>query len=253
MLIPIIIATSIVGLVSLVGVAFIFQRRIQSSALTSWISLAAGSLLTVSLLDLLPEAIEAEVFEVHTIFAMTLGSMIFFFLFERVLHWHHCRYDEEDREIYNKKHFAYLNLIGDALHNFIDGFLIAGAFLLNWQTGVAVTLAVILHEIPQEVSDFGILLYSGMKRIQAIFFNFVIALTAVLGAVLFYFFGSTIEAATPLAAAFAAGNFLYLATADLIPELHREKDSRKVIAHSLWLLLGVAIIVAIGIILPHAE
>ena len=252
MLIPIISATLFVSGISFLGVLFIFKARIKQSILKLLISVAAGSLLTVSLLDLLPEALEADVFKPQTIFATTLGSILFFFLFERVLHWHHCRCEEDERENNSRLHLAYFNLIGDAFHNLIDGFLIASAFMLNFHTGIVVTLAVVLHEIPQEISDFGILLYSGLKRSQALLFNFLIGLTAVAGAVLFYNFSRTVEALVPLAAAFAAGNFLYLGPADIIPELHHEKKSSKVVTHSLLLLAGVFIIILAGIILPHA-
>jgi len=251
MLISIIGATIFVSGISFIGVLFIFKRRMKLTVIKSLISVAAGSMLTVSLLDLLPEALETDFFEPQTIFATTLGSILFFFLFERVLHWHHCRCEEDERENNNRLHLAYFNLIGDAFHNLIDGFLIASAFMLDFHTGLVVTLAVVLHEIPQEISDFGILLYSGLKRSYALMFNLLIGLTAVLGAILFYNFSRTVEALVPLAAAFAAGNFLYLATADIIPELHHEKKSSRVIVHSLWLLAGVLIIVVAGIVLPH--
>lgn len=256
MLIPIIFATTIIGLISLLGVTFIFNKKIKPSFLTSLISLAAGSLLAVSLLDLLPEAIEEGKFTADVIFGITLASMIFFFLFERVLHWHHCRceYDNHQQDkhhVKNKKHLIYFNLMGDGIHNLIDGFLVASAFMLNFQTGLVVTLAVILHEIPQEISDFGILLYAGLTKAKALLYNFLVAIIAIAGAIVFYLFGNTFQALIPLMAAFAAGNFIYLATADLIPELHHETNPQKVIAHSLWLVLGVVIIFLAGQLLPH--
>ena len=258
MLIPIIIATAIVGIISLIGILIVYKKNQSVPSLKSFISLAAGALLTVSFLDLLPEALEKGTFEPQLILGVTLGSIVFFFLFEKALHWHHCRCQEDTHTHKNtvspgKQHLIYFNLVGDALHNLVDGFLIAGAFLLDVKTGMAVTAAVILHEIPQEISDFGILLYAGLSRGRAILYNISVALTAIGGAILFYFFGNSFEMLLPLIAAFAAGNFIYLATADLIPELHHENDAKKVLIYSIWLLIGVALMLAVGFILPHAE
>lgn len=253
MLIEIIIATAIIGLISLIGVALLFNKEISKTHLTSLISLAAGSLLAVSFLDLLPEAIEGAegIFEPHLILLVVLFGFLIFFLLERIFHWHHCRCQHHDHlKSRTKQHLIFFNLFGDALHNIIDGFLIAGAFMLNFQTGMAVTLAVVLHEIPQELSDFGILIYGGLSKVKALFYNFVVALLAVAGAVTFYFFAKEISSLIPLMAAFAAGNFIYLAAADLIPELHEEENANQVIIHSLWLLTGVAIIYLAQIFLP---
>jgi len=252
MLLPIIIATTTVGLIALIGVVFIFNKEFNRHLLSSIISLAAGALLATTFLDLLPEAIEAKNFEPHAIFATVLSSILFFFLTERIVYWHHCRCDDCHRQhTKDKKHLAYFNLAGDAIHNLIDGFLIASAFLLGFKTGMVVTVAVILHEIPQEISDFGVLIYAGFSKMKALIYNFSIALLAILGAIIFYFFGTTFITLIPLMAAFAAGNFIYLATADLIPELQHETDPKKIIVHSLWLIIGVLIIFLGGKFLPH--
>lgn len=254
MLLEIIIATSVIGLISLVGIFLLFNKEVYKIHLTSLISLAAGSLLAVTFLDLLPEAIEGSqgIFEPGLIMLVVLISFLIFFLLERVFHWHHCRCQHHDHPApKTKQHLIYFNLIGDGLHNIIDGFLIAGAFMLNFQTGMAVTLAVILHEIPQELSDFGILLYGGLSKAKALLYNFVVALLAVAGATVFYFFATEISALIPLMAAFAAGSFIYLAAADLIPELHEEENANQVVIHSLWLLAGVAIIYIAQIVLPQ--
>ena len=251
MILPIIIATTIVGAISLIGVIFIFNRQIKPGFLRSFISLAAGSMLAVSFLDLLPEAIEASHFTPRLIFSITLFSILFFFLFEKIIHWHHCRCEIHGQPCgENKKNLIYFNLIGDAIHNLIDGFLVAAAFILDWQTGLAATLAVIIHEIPQEISDFGVLLYGGLTKTKALAYNFLVALTAILGAISFYFFSNLFIIITPIMAALAAGNFIYLATADLIPELHHEKEPKEIINHSFWLILGVLIIFILGQILP---
>lgn len=242
MLFSIILATIFISLVSLVGLVLIFGRKEKPDFLKSLISLAAGSLLSVALLDLLPEAIERSLTRPQSIFSLVLISILFFFLLEKILHWHHCRCEDNSNCPPDKKNLIYLNLSGDAIHNLIDGFLVASAFMLDFNTGLLVTLVVILHEIPQEISDFGVLLYSGLTKSKALLYNFFTALVAVGGAVAFYFFGQRIEAAVPLMVAFAAGNFIYLATADLIPELHHETDPKKIISNSVWLLAGVAVI-----------
>ncbi|OGI98294.1 MAG: hypothetical protein A2729_00300 [Candidatus Buchananbacteria bacterium RIFCSPHIGHO2_01_FULL_39_14] len=251
MLLLIIAATLIVGLVSLISVILVFIKKTAPTLLPPLISLAAGSLLSVTFLDLLPEALAEGQIEAKIIFGITLISILFFFSFERILHWHHCRCEEEGKKHSPiKKNLIFINLAGDAIHNLVDGFLIASAFMLNIQTGLAVTIAVILHEIPQEISDFGILLYAGLKKGRAILYNLLVSLTAAAGAILFYFSGQVFTNLIPVVAAFAAGNFLYLATADLIPELHHETNSKKVVTHSLWLIMGVALIVIFQLITP---
>ena len=254
MLLKIILATLIVSLISLTGILILFKRKNKASFLKSLISLAAGTLLGVSFFELLPEAIETELFEPHLIFAVVLMSILFFFLLERVFHWHHCRCEEHGQPNSNdKSDIIVINLIGDSIHNFVDGVLIASAFLLDFHSGILVTIAVILHEIPQEISDFGVLLYAGLSKSKAIIYNLLTAMVAIIGAMVFYFFGNAVSSLVPLAIAFAAGNFIYLSTADLIPELHHENKQKNIFYHSLWLLLGVAMVYFAGQIIPHGH
>ncbi len=249
MLLNIVLATIVVSLISLLGILLFFKKNIQLKAL---ISLAAGVLLAVAFFDLLPESLEQDIYDTHLILTIVLGSILFFFLVERIFHWHHCHCDEHDNKCSeSKKNIAALNLIGDGIHNFIDGALIASAFMLDFSTGVIVTLAVIFHEIPQEISDFGILLYSGMSKLKALMYNVITAFIAVLGALLFYYFGTSFENIIPLMLAFAAGNFIYLATADLMPELHHESKRKEIVIHSIWLLIGVVLMYYIGQIVHH--
>jgi len=249
MLLNIILATVIVSLISLLGILLLFKKNIPLKPL---ISLAAGVLLSVAFLDLLPEALEGGIYDTHLIFSLVLISIIFFFLVERVFHWHHCHCGENDvRCVESKKNIAILNIVGDGIHNFIDGALIASAFMFDFSTGLIVTLAVIFHEIPQEISDFGILLYSGMSKIKAVLYNLITAFIAVVGALLFYYFGTSFENIIPLMLAIAAGNFIYLATADLIPELHHENKPKKIISHSIWLIIGVLLMYYISQVVHH--
>lgn len=255
MLFQIILATIFVSAISLTGILILFKRKNKAAFLKGIISLAAGALLGVSFLELLPEAIEADMFDPHLIFMVVLISILFFFLLERVFHWHHCHCEEHGRPSENKtkSNIITINLVGDALHNFVDGALIASAFMLDFHSGILVTAAVILHEIPQEISDFGVLLYAGLSKKRAILYNLAAALVAVIGALTFYFFGSAIENMIPIAIAFAAGNFIYLSTADLIPELHHEHNQKNIFYHSIWLLVGVLLIYLGGQIIPHGH
>lgn len=256
LLLQIIIATVIVSLISLVGIFTVYKKnRDYKPMIKMIISLAAGSLLAISFLDLLPESID-KYKNANTIMATALASFLLFFILERFWHWHHCRciHDKaHNHENDEKKSLVYTNLIGDGIHNFADGFLIASAFMLDPSIGVLTTVAVILHEIPQEISDFGILLYGGLNRTQAIISNLIFAFTAVAGGILSYLFGQSFKEYLPLMTAFAAGNFIYLASADLIPELQHEKNSKKVIQHTLWLILGVIIIYILKTILPEPK
>lgn len=254
MLTTIILATLIVSFVSLIGVLVIFKKHNKQNFLKALISLAAGALLTVALLDMLPEAIESEIYDVHEIMMIVLASIVFFFLLERVFHWHHCHCAVHGKpNTKDKRNLALINLVGDGIHNFVDGALIASAFLVDFHAGWLITLAVILHEIPQEITDFGVLLYAGLSKTKAILYNLLTALIAVIGAITFYYFGSALENIIPLVLAFAAGNFIYLSTADLIPELHHGEDKKNIIYHSMWLVVGVILIYFVGNIIPHSH
>src|SRR3989338_973333 len=206
MLLSIVIATVSVSLVSLVGILLIFRNKTTGPSFKTLISLAAGALLATAFLDLLPEAIEAAegIFEPHFISAVILLTILGFFILERIFYWHHCS-DHRPEHIQARHSIILLNLVGDGLHNLLDGFLIAASFLLDFNTGVLVTVAVILHEIPQEIFDFSILLYGGLSKIKAIFFNLLVATTAIGGAVIFYFFGESFEHLIPVMVAVAVG------------------------------------------------
>lgn len=253
MLITIIFATLTVGLVSFVGI-IIFSKKSKGEEilLKNLISLAAGTLLATAFFHLLPEALKESKIGAKTILSFTLLSILFFFVMEKYLHWHHCRCEnnESHGSKKNYKNFIYTNLTGDAIHNFIDGAAISASFLISPLTGLITTLTIILHEIPQEISDFGILLYGGMTRKRALFINFLTALTALLGALIFYYFGEQFSQILPLMLAFTAGNFIYLATADLIPEIHEEKIPARILSNTLWLILGVVLIISFVTLLP---
>jgi len=218
------------------------------------VAFSAGSILGAAYFDLLPEAIELVEESVVFIY-ITIGFISFFFL-ERFIYWYHGHGHEADisAEITDRaatKGFAYLNLIGDGIHNFVDGMVIAASFLIGFSVGLATTVAVIFHELPQEMGDYGILVYGGFKRGRALLLNFVVALMVILGGISAVFFIETVEALSGLLIAFAAGGFIYLAASELIPELHREKSFKKSALQFVIFILGIALIWSLGIILPE--
>ncbi|MEK7566869.1 MAG: ZIP family metal transporter [Patescibacteria group bacterium] len=242
-------ASILSSVVSLAGrsIAFLgeekFRRFIQYA-----ISLAVGVLLGVVFLDVLPEALEMSE-DPRGVLLWVLGGFLFFFILERLLLVYHCHEGQCPVHV-----FGYLSLLGDAVHNFIDGVIIALAFFVDIKIGVLTAVAVVLHEIPQEMSDFLVLLHAGFSRARAMFYNFLIALTAVLGAILTYVFLGAIEGLIAPALAVVAGNFLYIAAVDLVPELHEAEHGRKktaVLAQFLLIFLGIAIIWASGFILER--
>lgn len=218
MLIYIILATLIVSLISLVGL-FIAGNKIKNF-LTYFIAFAAGILIAASFFDLIPHALNEIDLETGLIFVV-LGICLFFIV-ETFIHWHHCGSDGDC----HKKPTGVLIFAGDFIHNFVDGLLIAGAFMLDFYTGIIATLVVIIHEIPQEFGDYAVLLHSGYTKFKAIKINFLSALSAILGGVLGYFAFDAIESIVPYAVLIAAGGFLYIALSDIIPELHGTENKK---------------------------
>jgi zinc and cadmium transporter len=212
------LATLFVSAIALVGIVFVFTRRPSQRAELVLLSFAAGVLLATTFLELLPEA-TTRARAPGNIFVATLVAMIGFFLLERLLHGFHVHDDEHrDHQVGSP---PYLILIGDGLHNFIDGVAIAASFAASPALGVATTLAVAVHEVPQELADFGILVASGMASRRALLLNFLSGLTAVVGALVFFAAGAAVEPYLAWFMAATAGMFLYIASADLIPQLHR--------------------------------
>ena len=240
-----IIATIIVSAISLIGILVLAKHAHKEKYMRSLIGLATGTLLAVVFFDLLPHAIE-HFEEPHTATKIILASIIAFFVIEKIVHYHHCSCEDENKG-HTKHHLIINNLIGDGLHNFIDGTIIASAFIIDIRLGITTTIAVALHEIPQEVSDFSILVYAGLSKLKAALYNLVFGLTSVLGAVLVFVLSDSIENLVPILLAIASGNFIYLAMADLIPELHHETNPRKIWIQLIWVGIGIALIYAVAI------
>lgn len=182
------------------------------------VSFSAGAMLGDVFIHLLPELAEETGLDLTTSLYILLGIILFFVL-EKVVHWRHCHMTASEDHVHP---LAMMNLVGGGMHNLIDGMLIAGAYMLSIPVGVATTVAVALHEIPQEMGDFGVLLHSGMKVKKALLMNFLIELTAVAGALFVLYLGQGGTEVVQWVIPLTIGGFLYIANADLIPELHKE-------------------------------
>jgi len=232
--------TFIDGLVAFVGaVTLLLNEKTLRKMLYVMISFSAGALLGGGLLHLLAESL--TVLTVDTAFLILIAGFSVFFLVERFLHWHHCH--ERECEVHE---YSYMILFGDGIHNFIDGLVIAAAFMADVRLGVVTSFLIIAHEIPQELGDFGVLLHGGMSKGKALFYNFLSQLTCVLGGVVGYLI--PLEGFKTLMLPFAAGGFLYIAASDLIPELHKEADMKKAMISFMFFLIGVGLMLAIKII-----
>jgi len=243
----IIASVTVVSLVSFIGIVFVgLKEGIVSRLLMALVGFASGSLIGAAFLDLLPEAL-AEVGPI--VWQYVVFGIIFFFVMEKFLYWRHCH--DEKCPVHN---FAYLNLLGDGVHNFIDGMTIAASFLFSSPShslGFATTLAVVFHEIPQELGDFGILLYGGFGKKKALTYNFMSALTAVAGAVLTYYVASYVQGVVQLLVPFAAGGFIYIASTDLMPELHKRTRGKESVVQLVSILAGVGLMSALKILTPQ--
>jgi zinc and cadmium transporter len=216
----ILLSTGLISLGALAGVVTLWmnQEKVER-CLLFLVALSTGVLMGGAFLHLLPEAVERVGSEVG--FLVVLGAFMGFFLIEKILHWHHCHKGDCDEHVLGQ-----MNLIGDSVHNFIDGLIIAAAFGVDVKLGWVTSLAVALHEIPQEISDFGVLLYAGWEKSKALVANFLVALMVVLGGLAGYWL-SVNEMFIGYLMPVAAGGFIYIAASDLMPELKKEAKLKK--------------------------
>ena len=232
----IVLATLAGGLLSVLAAAVI-ALSMPRRWIPYLVSFAVGVLLTAAFLDLLPEA--AESLPLSTVLATTLAGIFAFFVLEKLTLWHHGRIILADMRT-GFKPAGPMILVGDGLHNFADGILLAAAFLTDVQLGMATTVAVIAHEIPREMGDFGVLLDSGFSNRQALLWNVIFSVAAVLGGVIGYVGLSMVHAAIPYVLAVSAASFIYIAIADLVPGLHQVVRPRAALAQALMIGLGIA-------------
>ena len=242
----ILLSLVITSVISLVGaLTLLWKKKLILSSLTTMVAFAAGTFLGVAFFDLLPETIDIVG---SNGFSYVLIGLIIFFVIERFIQWHHCHVGHCDVHP-----SGYINLIGDATHNFVDGVVIATTYLIDVKLGLLTTFAIALHEIPQELSDFAVLVKSGFKPSKALLFNFIGAVFAIVGGLLTYFFIEQITSATPFLLALAAGSFIYMSLADLIPQLHRQRNKKKIVKEFFAFMFGVLLIFGIISLVPESE
>jgi zinc and cadmium transporter len=236
------VSVVLVSLLSFVGVFFLaFKKEKLQKILLFLVSFAAGGLLGDAFLHLLPETAEEMGLTIEVSLAVLI-SLLTFFVLEKFIAWRHCHIPT------SKEHphpLAFMNLVGDGLHNFTDGLIIAASFLTSLPLGIATSLAVVFHEIPQEIGDFGVLIHGGFSRKKALIFNFLSALMAVAGAIFTLFLGTRLTGFTQLLIPFTAGGFIYIAGSDLIPELHKETSPPKSAFQLLGLILGIGVMMSL--------
>ncbi len=246
----IMLAVFAVSAISLVGIfALSLKEKLLDRALFFLVSFATGTLIGAAFADLLPEALELGSgigFDTKTILLIAVSGILVFFALEKFLHWYHCHKGKCEVHTFN-----YLNLVGDGLHNFIDGAVIAATFLVDFNLGMVATLAIIAHEIPQEIGDFAILVYGGFSKTKALAFNFLSALASFAGAFCVILVSSTVANILPLLLAFGAGGFIYIATADLMPELHKHSAPLQSFFQFILLVCGVLTILLFNGLLPE--
>lgn len=238
----ILLATIVDGFIAFAGALTFWVAEVNLRKIVkALVAFSAGALLSGAFFHLLAESIEE--LSVELSFYLVFVGFILFFLIEKFLYWHHCH--EGKCEVHP---VSYLILFGDAVHNFIDGLIIAASFLVDFGFGVITTLLILGHEFPQELGDFGVMVYGGMKKRKALFYNFLAQLTAVIGGLVGYFLSISVGSVSFLLP-FAAGGFIYISASDLIPELHKEKSIAKSMLSFLFFLFGIGFMIALKLLL----
>ncbi len=226
----------VVSFISLVGiVALSWNETFLRRSVFLLVALAVGALLGDAFIHLIPEAFE-ESKNIHITALLMIFGVLLFFVFEKFLHWHHTHGEITEKCTHP---VGQIVLFSDGAHNFLDGVIIAISFLSSVEVGIATTIAIILHEIPQEIGDFGVLIHAGFSKSRALVFNFISACTAIFGALLAIFFGNFIGGLVVWMLPIAAGGFIYIAGSDLIPELQKITRPRGSIAQFAMILFGV--------------
>jgi zinc and cadmium transporter len=272
LLVLIIIFTAVGGVLSVLaaGIFLLLSEKNQHKVLPHGISFAIGALLAVAFWGLIPEAFEhAKPNEIQLLSGTILAGILGFFVLEKLLIWRHCHFgeceahgDDEHQHpehshghshSHGEKSAGAFIILGDSIHNFVDGVLIGAAFLVNPHLGIVTSLAVATHEIPQEVGDFAILLHSGYSRKKALFYNVLASCTTVIGGVLAYFWLSDLHDSLPYFLALAASSFIYIAVADLIPSLHKKTDIKTSLEQIALIGAGVTLICTLQNFAHHFE
>jgi len=244
-----IISVFLTSLISLIGaLALSVSDKILRRIIFALVSLSAGALFGDAFIHLIPEIFEGASNPASLSIFIILG-ILFFFILEKFLNWRHSHgVDEESKETEHihdhtvtVKPLGPIVLVADGIHNFIDGIIIGASYLISVEVGIATTVAVILHEIPQEVGDFGLLIHSGMSKKKALLFNFISSLLAFAGLATALLLGNVLESFISFSLAFAAGGFIYIAGSDLVPELHKTKGVTQSLVQIATMILGIAL------------
>ena len=231
----------LVSCLSMVGLlAVSVKRKWLDKIILVLVSFSAGALLGDAFIHLLPEATQ-EGFTLSVSLSF-LAGIITFFVLEKFIHWRHCHTPTSEAHPHP---IAVMNLVGDGLHNLIDGLLIGASYIASIPLGITTTIAVVFHEIPQEMGEFGVLLHAGFSKKKALVFNFISALTAVVGGVLAFAVGSNATWFADALVPFTAGGFIYIAVADLIPEMHKETRPARSALQLVGIGAGVAVMLAL--------
>lgn len=233
----------IISLVALVGI-FTLGIKVEKlkKILIYLVSFSAGALLGDAFIHLIPEAVEEfGGFSIILSISILFGLLIFFIL-EKLVCWQHCHMPITKEHIHP---FSYMVLFGDAVHNFLDGLIISGSYLVSLPVGIATTIAVFLHEVPQEIGEFGILIHGGFKQKKALLLNFLTALTVILGVIVGLLLNQFVEGMQKFLIPLAIGGFLYIAGSDLIPELHKETKIKQSFLQILFFIIGILIMLAL--------
>lgn len=240
--------SSFLGLIG--GFSLLAGRNVVERWSKFLVSFAAGTLLGAAFFDLLHEAVEEFPDSVTFTFTWVMVGFLLFFLIEKFLLWHHHNHDSEHHHP-EQGVLAPLVIFGDALHNLIDGLVIGAAYIVNPAIGATTAVAVLAHELPQEIGDFSILLHSGMARRKVALWNLFGALVSPIGTLLVFAAATVVDGLELPLIGLSAGMFIYLSAADLVPEIHREKKVGTMAVQLLLLILGILTIVGVGKIFPH--
>jgi zinc and cadmium transporter len=250
LLVLIIIFTAVGGVLSVLaaGIFLLLPEGKRNKILPHGISFAIGALLSVAFWGLIPHAFEeVRPDQFQALSGTILAGILGFFILEKLLIWRHCHSGSceahvDDHSDHGQKSAGTLIIVGDSIHNFVDGVLIAAAFLTDVKLGIVTSLAVAAHEIPQEVGDFAILLQSGYSKSKALFFNVLASFTTVIGGVLAYYYLEDLHDILPFFLALASSSFIYIAVADLIPSLHKKTDIKTSLHQIILIMIGVLVI-----------
>jgi len=239
------ISVTLVSLVSLVGVViFVVSDVLLKRWIFALVAMSAGALFGDVFIHLVPELFLDAAYPLPLSLSI-LGGIVLFFMLEKFLRWHHCHDMDEHEPAHSKAHIGQLNLISDAVHNLVDGLFIGISYTLSIPVGIATTVAVFLHEVPQEIGDFGIFLHAGFSKRKALFLNFISALFAVFGTLIALYWGNNLAGFSEVVLPLMIGMFIYIAGSDLVPELHKTTRLKTSLEQLFFLLIGILFMVAL--------